>query len=271
MNKDERFLAQMASVASVIMRRRFVPGGVAFQMKSDQTPVTKADLEIGTKVEEMVRDAYPDAVLIREEKDFPNRKGYGIEFIVDELDGTDGFSRDIPLAVFAAARLFDCVVQDAIIHAPLAFGVARSYTAASHRGVALLNGKPIHVVSDRRERLRIGIATSAHKAERYHAFRIAQALADLGHIMNSVTSISHSCAMVAAGHLDGVLFPWDTLHDTAPGDLLVREAGGVTSDLNGNKLTYAGNSVEGFIMANSLATHGLLLDLAQQHRREPEK
>lgn len=258
----------MAQKAGEIMQSHFRPGGVVTREKADKTPVTEADIRIGEMVERFVRKHYLNAVLIREEADFPARRGGGLEFVVDEVDGTDGFSRDMPLAVFAAAALFDHHVEHSIIHAPLYFLEPRTHTA-NRGGGAFLNDELIKV-SSRTEKPRIAIATANHPKERYRAWRLAQDLAEHGYCnISTVTSISYSCAMLAAGHLEGVLFPWDTLHDTAPGDLLVREAGGFTSDLNGERLDYSRNSVEGFVMANNEAMQDFLLNAVARHRRTP--
>lgn len=259
------FLNNLALVAGEIMRDHFEPGGVAFELKSDNTPVTLADKAIGVMVERKVVERFPSAVLIREEKDFPKRlPNGGLEFVIDELDGTNAFSRDIPVSVFAAVVMEDFIPLVSMVYASLGWGVGRRYRAIQSGG-AYLNGTQISVSN--RTVPRIAIATGAQPTEKYEAFRIATELAERGLPVETVYSMSRSCAMLAAGHLEGVLFPWGTLHDTVMGDLLVREAGGVASDLNGVALDYSKDTVDGFIMANCRETHDVLLEVVSRHRR----
>jgi myo-inositol-1(or 4)-monophosphatase len=260
------FLEDAAIEAGNIMRRHFQPGGVAFSLKENNTPVTVADKAIGEMVASAVASYYHEAVLIREETDFPKRMNNGgLEFVIDELDGTDGYSRDVPCAVFAAAAMRDFVPTHAVVHAPLYFGNPRTYGAEAGRG-AWLNSRRIHVSDMKRPR--VAIATASAPDERYQAFELAANIVrETGWVVETITSMSFSCAQLAAGNLAAVLFPWDTLHDTVMGDLLVREAGGVTSDLDGNAFDYSKNTVEGYIMANSAETHATLLKMVRRHRK----
>ncbi|MDO8518072.1 MAG: inositol monophosphatase family protein, partial [bacterium] len=190
----------------------------------------------------------------------------GREGIFDELDGTKWYSEGGLSAVFAGAIMVNNIVQDAIIYAPL-FEMPVEYTA-SLGGGSFLNGKQI-LVSPRRHVMRIAVATAGHSAERYDAQPIIAKLLKHGYEVEDVKSISYSCAALASGVIDGILFPWGTLWDVIPGDLLVREAGGVTSDLDGAALDYSGDSVDGFIMASNDLVHKLLFMIVRENRRTP--
>lgn len=261
----EEFLKFLAHQAGIIMRKHFDPAGVPFDLKSDLTPVTIADRSISMFVREAVAEQYPEATLITEESDFPCRtQEGGVEYVIDELDGTNAFSRGVAAAVTAMAMLENFVPQVAVIHAPL--GVKPATYCAGLGGGATLNGKPIRVSS--RTVPRVAIATAGSPTEKFAAWPLATELVtSLGWQVETVHSISLSCAMLAAGQLEVVLFPWGTLHDTVMGDLLVREAGGVTSDLNGRKLTYEGREIDGFIMANNHENHRVALEVVNKYRR----
>jgi fructose-1,6-bisphosphatase/inositol monophosphatase family enzyme len=74
--------------------------------------------------------------------------------------------------------------------------------------------------------------------------------------------------MVATGELVGTIFPQRkpmAFHDTAPGHLLVEEAGGTVTDLYGYEQDYLRMDFRGHIMANSKEMHSILLEAAYKN------
>jgi fructose-1,6-bisphosphatase/inositol monophosphatase family enzyme len=266
------FLHGLAASAADIMQKYFRSENIATKLKSDQTPVTVADLEISEMVAAALADRFPTAGLVCEERPMSERKP--VELIVDELDGTAAFAAGIPTAVFAAAVSVKGELQSSVICDPLGFGPRRYYQAKRGQG-ALLN-----VASSTTQCLRvskrtnladyprIGIATGPGPVSRVpvqNMMVIADELQRMGFAISGVASISYSNALLASGQLEAVVFPWKTLHDIAPGDLLVSEAGGVTSDLRGNTLRYDVDSLDGHIFSNSAVLHDRILAVVQKH------
>ncbi len=241
-------------------------------MKSDGTPVTKADTEISLMVKKEFRSFFPTASLISEETGSPSRCSKDTRvLVVDELDGTSSYTHGMPLAVFAAAFMRNHTPTDAIIYAPLCFGEAREYTVTV-RGISLLNKKAISVSSKVHHQL-IALAVSTAGNRPYVGFCVADELSEnYGMKITTISSISHACAMLASGHIEGVLFPWGSLYDVLPGYTIVSGAGGVTSDLCGEPLDFSKdrvisrNGLQGFIMANNRETLAILLETVQKHR-----
>ena len=52
------------------------------------------------------------------------------------------------------------------------------------------------------------------------------------------------------------------MHDTAPGDIIVTEAGGTVTDLLGNPLSYDSGEILGHVMSNGII-HDLLLEAVE--------
>lgn len=262
-------LLRAAGVAGKIMLDHFdEPGLVQSELKADQTPVTEADIRIDKRVTEIYLETFPGAGIIREEGKNINEDA-PLRFTIDGVDGTGEFARGGTATVFATACEVSGVVSHAAIHAPL-LPTPLTFLAVKGGG-AELNGRQLHVseVSDIFKHPVVEIATAPSGSPHgftHQMFRLAHDLQDRGFMVNTVRSISYSNAMIAAGEIVGVIFPWGSLWDVMPGDLMVREAGGRTSDLLGNPLSYRNGSTDGMVSSNG-HFHDLLLEIVKEHYR----
>ena len=264
------FLHTVAQFAGDCMSLYWKRSGIEFELKPDKTPVTQADTRIGEYLATQFKRCYPNGVCIREETDFPQRLGVGLEGVFDEIDGTAAFAAGRREAVFAGAILEDHIVQNMIIHAPL-FGSPLTFTAQVGHG-AYCNKSRISVSPQKTGKLNIVVATASPEPspnERYHAAPLIAKLKAGGFTVEPMYSSSYSCAKLAQGRIHGVIFAWDTIHDMAMGHGLVTEAGGVTSDLYGNPLDFGKNKIPGYIMANNLDVHRRLREVVSKHRCQP--
>ena len=85
---------------------------VAVELKPDGSPVTEADLAAERAIRSVLREAYPDVVLLGEEfgEEAPLQAGASagdLSWIIDPIDGTIAFSRGIPLFSTLIALLAD--------------------------------------------------------------------------------------------------------------------------------------------------------------------
>jgi myo-inositol-1(or 4)-monophosphatase len=155
----------------------------------------------------------------------------GLVFVVDPLDGTTNFLHGFPcFAVSIAAMIDGALVAGVVLNA--ANGELFSATAG---GGTRLNGQPA-TVSTITDPARALIATGFPFKT---ADRIDEYLLTLPRIMRETAGIrrpgaaSLDLAHVACGRFEGfwelTLAPWDI----AAGMLLIREAGGIVTDLAG--------------------------------------
>jgi myo-inositol-1(or 4)-monophosphatase len=225
--------------------------GVDRWRKSDGTPVSEADLQVDSLLRQRLLQQTPDYGWESEESDGQTPRAAQRFWLVDPIDGTIAFlggsdSWCISLSLIEAGRPIL-----GIIHAP---AQKRTYSTARGGG-AKLNGQPVKVSDTQKlqgARL-IGNQTSLKP----HRWR--HPLPDVERI--TVPSLALRLAHVAQGAADGALalghkHDWDL----AAGDLLVSEASGVISDLEGARLSYhPGRSIRsGFIAANA-AIHAALM------------
>lgn len=220
------------------------------EQKPDRSYVTVADRAIERLVRERIADAFPGHGVVGEE--YGTEAGStGIRWYVDPIDGTHNFLRGVPLFATLLAVERDGELQAAVISAP----AMRERWLAWRGGGAWAEGGPNAEPRRRIEVSRVGAladaqilyasATSIEASGRAPGFRalLGDAWRERGFgDFWGYTLLAEGAAeaMVEVG-----LWPWDA---AAP-MLLVEEAGGRVTDLEGRR------SFEG---ASFLATNGRL-------------
>lgn len=212
--------------------------------------VTRADRASETLIVERLRAAFPQATILGEEGGLS--VGTSDErWIVDPLDGTTNFAHDYPLYCVSIGYERAGELVAAAIYAP-----ALDELYAAERGAgATCNGKRIAVSGI----ASIGDALVCTGFKPAHYDRNGAHFAALSRIAQGVRrggSAALDLAFVAAGRLDAFwefdLFAWDI----AAGALLVREAGGRVSAIEGGAF-----SVDvGSTLATNAVIHDVMLD-----------
>jgi histidinol-phosphatase len=203
--------------------------GVAVEIKPDDTPVTIADREAEAVIRETLRRAFPDHAILGEEC---GRDGDG-EFLwlVDPLDGTKSFVRGTPFFSTQIALMHEGELVLGVSHAP-AYGETMW---ARRGGGAFLDDRRVEVAPTRALRdaaLSLGnVKSLARDQVRWHA------LGELVGEVNRVRGYGDFCHyhLLARGGLDVVIESDVNILDIAALAVIVREAGGVFTDLEGGE------------------------------------
>jgi len=201
--------------------------GVAVEIKPDATPVTIADREAEDVIRSALKRAFPDHAILGEER---GREGEG-EFLwlVDPLDGTKSFVRGTPFFSTQIALMHAGELVLGVSHAP-AYGETMR---ARRGGGAFLDGQRVQVAPTTEVReavLSLGnIKSLTQDAGRWVA------LGDLVGEVNRVRGYGDFCHyhLLARGALDIVIESDVNILDIAALAVIVREAGGVFTDLDG--------------------------------------
>jgi myo-inositol-1(or 4)-monophosphatase len=230
---------------------------VPFELKGEFDLVTEADRASERLVVERLRTNFPTHSIVGEE-------GGGHEgsseyrWFVDPLDGTTNFAHSFPvfnvtLGLERAGEAIAGVVYDPIRQ--------EMFTAERGSG-AYLNNRRIKVSAVKQVADSLA-STGFPSRKRHHNVNIHfyYQLAMASHGVRRTGSAAIDLAYVACGRLDFFwefgLMPWDM----AAGTLLVREAGGRTSDMRGAVHSVTGSE---HLLADNGALHEEVLGLFEQ-------
>ena len=225
----------IADEADAIAMRHF-RRDLEISTKPDRTFVTQADTAIERMIRERIQAAYPDHGLVGEE--------YGVEggdaavrWYIDPIDGTHNFIRGVPLFGMLLGVEEDGELQAGVISAPALGerwyawrgGGAWAVRAASGNGPRSLHVSTVSRVGD--AQVLYGSARDIRSSGRAPGF---ESLLDAVWRERGFGDF-WGYALVAEGAAEGMvevgLSPWDA---AAPA-ILVEEAGGRWSDLDGNR------------------------------------
>lgn len=247
-------LAERAARAGGAVAERRFRRDVAVETKGHETDVvTRADREAQRQVAATVHDERPDDVIVGEEDDEPSAvPDEGTAWIVDPIDGTGNFVRDVPVWATSVAAVRD---GEAIAAATVCPALDDVYLADA--GETTFEGSRV-AVSDRDDPETFEVAPLSwwgfDRREEYAAVlrELVTRFADVRRIGSTQIALS----MVAAGQLDAALttvdpYPWDAV----AGALMVERAGGVVTDLEGEPWTHASR---GLVASNGHAHDELL-------------
>jgi myo-inositol-1(or 4)-monophosphatase len=246
-------VAAAATAADVIRRRAGDPASFAVREKSPADWVSAVDLAAEEAIRDVVAARHPDAALVAEEMS-PDTPAGSLAFVVDPLDGTTNFLHGYPVYAVSIAALIDGALAAGVV---LDVATGALFTATAGGG-ARLAGQPIRVSATTEPRRALVGTGFPFK----HPEQLGPYMAQLPRILAATSGVRRAgsaaldLAAVAAGRFDAFwelrLAPWDM----AAGTLLVREAGGLVTDLAG----YDAPISDGPVVAGNPAMHPWLLN-----------
>jgi myo-inositol-1(or 4)-monophosphatase len=227
--------------------------------------VTEADRESESAVIDILQRAFPDHAILAEEGSGASSPAGEHRWIIDPLDGTTNFAHGFPQFCVSIAYEQRGRIQLAVL-----FDALKRELFTARRGAgAWLNRKPMRVSHvrtldmsllatgfpyDRRERRRFYLCF-------WEAFMLRT------HGVRRTGSAALDLAWVACGRLDAFwefgLKPWDV----AAGSLLVEEAGGHVSNMDGTRLDL--NAAQ--IIASNGRLHEQMIETLAAVRPEAER
>jgi len=216
-----------------------------------------SDIDVGaeSRIADHLLGRFPSAVVLGEELSPSAALMEELVFVVDPLDGTTNFLHGYPQYAVSIAA-----VSSGETLAGVVLDVARdSHYSATRGGGAQRDGTPIRV-STTTEPRRALIGTGFPFK---HPYRLDAYIQQLARVIAETSGVRRAGAAaldltdVASGRLDAfwelMLAPWDV----AAGLLIIREAGGRVTDLEGRDAT----PMHGPVVASNGALHEWLLEL----------
>ena len=262
----EEFLSEVKEIAGLgaaqLMAywRALEPDQISEKARNDL--VSAADLASEQAIIGAIRERFPEHRILSEEAGWSNRSVSGPTWIVDPLDGTTNFIHGIPQFAISIGVAEKGAVEFGVILDPVKNDV---FSAARGRG-AWWNGKRCRI-SDRDgldgALLATGFPFKAHRLlDPYLAifrdvFLRCKAVRRPG-------AAALDLAYTAAGLFDGFFEFQLSAWDIAAGSLLVEEAGGTITDMNGGPE----HMESGDVVCGSPGVHRELLEVVGRHREK---
>lgn len=237
---------EASHAAGQVLLRRF-----RTKLKVSEKPgaglVTNADLEAERAALKVLKRAFPDFGILTEESGHEKAKSPG-RWIIDPLDGTTNFAHGFSMFCVSIAAEWDGKTVAGVVFHPIS---QETYTAIRGKG-AFINGQRISV-SEKRSLSQAFLSTGfSSRKEQWLSDEIGvfERLSRLANAVRRPGSAALDLAHVARGTFDGFwergLSPWDI----AAGGLLVEEAGGKISDLEGHPLNLLKMDSKGVLASN---------------------
>lgn len=228
---EELEVALVASQrAGELVARCFRDGPESWE-KSKGNPVTQADLDADALIREILAQAFPDDGFLTEEStDDHSRLEKARVWIIDPIDGTREFAKQIPEFAISIGLVTDQRPVVGVVHNPIA-----EVTVSGRLGHGVYkNGQPAGV-SDCKTlaSARAAVSRSEENAGKLEPY------APLFGELRPMGSIAWKLALVACGDADfNLSVKPKSEWDVCAGDLLVHEAGGGYVDFAGQVPRY---------------------------------
>ena len=230
-------IAAARAAGVFIKQRRGKPGRVRF--KSDINIVTAVDTQAEALIIRRLRAAFPADGILAEER--PEEKGNGRKWVIDPLDGTTNFAHGFPFFVVSIGLEEEGQPVIGVVYDPVHDEL---FTAVRGKG-ALCNGKRI-AVSAQRTMSRAFLATGfayTFKKNPDHFFKQFRSMMLASMAVRRAGAAALDLCYVACGRFDGFweldLKPWDT----AAASLIVAEAGGKVTRIDGRPYSHYDKSI----------------------------
>jgi len=223
---------EAAYIAGELIRRHFRHvDAIPVTQKARHDYVSEVDKASESEIVRQIKRFYPDHAFVCEESGVSGESDFS--WVIDPLDGTSNFLHGYPHFSVSIAHCIKGRAEHAVIYDP----IRDELFSASRGSGAHLNNKRRLRVSSRNKLDTAILATAFPFRHREYLPAYARLFQGVYSKVEDIRRAGSACldlAWTAAGRVDGFfeigLKPWDV----TAGALLVREAGGVVVDFQGN-------------------------------------
>ena len=216
----------------LIVRRMNKLAEISVETKSRNDFVSEVDRQAEERIIDTLLKAYPDhGILAEESGEIEGSSGY--RWVIDPLDGTTNYLHGFPHFAVSIACQRNGRLEHGVIYDPLK---QELFTASKGDGAAL-NNRRIRVSPIRSTQgALLGTGFPFRNPDQLDSFqRLFNSFFQRASDIRRAGSAALDLAYVASGRLDGF---WETglkSWDIAAGALIIREAGGIVGDFDGNE------------------------------------
>ncbi|MDH3759965.1 MAG: inositol monophosphatase [Gammaproteobacteria bacterium] len=231
------------------------------EVKARNDFVSEVDREAEARIIEDLLKSYPDHGIVAEESGQIEGEGE-YRWIIDPLDGTTNYLHGFPHYAVSIA----CEHRGRLTHGVIYDPFKQELFAASRGDGATLNNRRIRVSKIKSvEGALIGTGFPfKNPADLDEFLRLFSAFFKSASDMRRAGSAALDLAYVAAGRLDGFWESGLNAWDIAAGALIVREAGGIATDYQGDEKFLENGQV---VAGNPRIIADMLRTISRHHKR----
>ncbi len=234
---------------------------LAVEWKADESPVTVADREAEQAIKAVINAAFPEDGWLGEETGTAAGSS-GRRWIVDPIDGTRNFIRGVPLWATLVACEEDTPRGPRIVASAVGIPALDEWYDAVLAGGARCNGTAIRVSGVEQLDQALWCFETPGWFRRQGLGAVFEIL-DEGTALQRGLGDAYGHMLVASGRAEVVVEPHLSVWDIAATSLVVSEAGGRATDLDGTPSLRTGNAV----VTNGIL-HERVLEIISRHRAD---
>lgn len=255
------FAKELAKEAGEIARKDFRKAKL-LPPKDGGEILTETDVKLNRLIVEKITQRYPaDSILSEEENDHLGSSER--MWFIDPIDGTANFARGIPWFAISIALKGEQAMRVGAVYDPIHDDL---YFAERGKG-AFRNDEKLKTADPRGLENAYVVLDYTEPKEIIDIAKVIAALLPKAYTLHMTWSgILNSC-QVAAGKWDVFFANNPKPYDSAAVSLIVEEAGGVATDLFGQKLPHPDFS-KGFIVTANSLVHRELIEIINQTKVE---
>lgn len=241
-------VVELVREAGELTLRWFRAQTLEIERKHDGTPVTAADRAAERFLREQIRARWPEDAIVGEEED-DHQGSSGRTWVIDPIDGTKAFTHGVPLYSNLLALVDDEGDAIGVINLP-----ALEETVWAGRGLGCWDNGARATVSERTDLDGAYLCSSGFDHWDEDALlRVKRA----GMVLRTWGD-GYGFALAATGRIEAMVDPEAARWDVAPMPLIMSEAGGRFTSLDG-----AADADQGSGIATNGSVHDALLGLLQ--------
>jgi histidinol-phosphatase len=247
------FALTLADRADAISLSRYHALDLEITTKPDNTPVTDADKAVERAIIDAIAAQYPTDGVIGEE--FGSTGGKDRYWIIDPIDGTKNFLRGVPTWATLIALVENEKVVTSVVSSPALY---RRWYAREGGGSYVLEGSAVSAADLQSASRKLSVSKVSAVSDASIAYSDFQGWGARRSAFEKLLDSAWrsrgmgdfwSHMLVAEGAVDVAIEPSLALWDMAALDLIVREAGGRFSSLDG---------IDGPFGANAISSNGVI-------------
>jgi histidinol-phosphatase len=226
-------VARAAADAAAVLIRKAYRGQFDVQLKADASPVTEVDIAAEKIIRETLMAEFPEHAFYGEEL---GRGDTDAEYLwlIDPIDGTKAFVRGYPMFSVQIALMHRGELVLGVSCAPCWNGTGETAWAVKGEG-AWLDDERIHVSRiDEIAKATLSTGNIASLAESADWAKLGALIPRLHRIRGYADFLHYH--LLASGRLDAVIESNVNILDIAALTVIVREAGGVFTQLDGGPI-----------------------------------